>query len=238
MTAQSISPTPVIQELPTSTMTAVDQLLKDKPEAVQLKVLKLLKLTKIRENDVMFLVMLAIGQLEGLLEHSPKELAALFESWESLIFDRLKEAEKVAIKAQQTAIAQSVSDLIRKTDSQERKSFFRSVVPAFGLLTASIGIGVILGISVPVWLSGGYMSDTPRKLTFNEAEVLRWGMSAEGKYARDLIKWNPNLFPLTSPDCLSDVKALNVTMKVQGRDTIRGWCALWVIPSQKRQYSK
>lgn len=224
--------------MPQSTMTLLDQALEGKSDAIKLCVLRWLKTSKIRENDVMFIVMIAIGQLEAILETSPKELAQLFEAWESTIFGKLQEVERVAIKSQQTAIAHAVKDLIKKTDAQERKSFFRSVVPAFGLLGASIGIGVLLGISVPVWLQGGYTVDESRKLTFTEAEVLRWGMSAEGKYARNLMKWNSNLLPLTSPDCLSDVKKLNVTMKVQGKDTIRGWCALWVIPQNQREYSK
>jgi len=232
------SQTPSTNTNSDSTMTLLDQLLVDKSDAVKYAVLKILKTTQIRDNDVMFMVMIAIGQVEGLLIQSPKELASLFESWESSIFDKLKEVERVAIKSQQTAIAHAVRDLIKKTDFKQTLSFFKSVVPAFGLLVSTLGIGALLGMSVPVWLQGGYMTDKPRKLTLAEAETLQWGMSREGKFARDLTKWNPNLIPYNNSDCLKDVKRLNVTLKVQGKDTLKGWCAIWVLPPNQRQYLK
>jgi hypothetical protein len=87
-------------------MSLLDEVLEGKSNEFQLKVLKWAYKTGVSEDDILFLFMVAIGQLELILEESPKDLSNLFESWSQMLFDRLKETERIAVKSQQTAISQ------------------------------------------------------------------------------------------------------------------------------------
>ncbi len=74
----------------------------------------------------------------------------------------------------------------------------------------------------------------PRRLTLEQVETLRWAESQEGQLARNVIKWNAGL--LDNLDCLNDVKHLNVTLKVQGREAQSGFCVLWTQPPSQRRF--
>ena len=219
---------------PKKAMSLLDEALEGKNPEFQLKVLRWVYKTGVREDDVLFLVMVAIGQLQLILEESPKELNLLFEQWSEMLYDKLKDTEKVAVKSQQKAISQAVNELLAQTEGKQTRRIFSSILPAAGLLTVAISIGILLGMTVPPWLEGGYLPGKPRQLTVTEAEVLHWGMSKEGKLARNIMGWNAGI--LDSLECLKDVDKLNVTLEVQGRASKSGFCVLWVVPPQERQF--
>jgi hypothetical protein len=72
-------------------------------------------------------------------------------------------------------------------------------------------------------------------LTVTEVEDLRWLKSADGKLAKNLIRWNSGM--LENLNCLEDVERLNVTLEVQGKKAESGFCLLWVVPSQDRKFT-
>jgi len=43
---------------------------------------------------------------------------------------------------------------------------------------------------VLLWSQGGFVPGEAVHLTQEQAEALRWATSAEGKFARNLMKWN------------------------------------------------
>jgi hypothetical protein len=59
-------------------------------------------------------------------------------------------------------------------------------------------------------------------------------MSKEGKFARNLLKWNAG--SLDGLNCLKDAQDLPVTLKVQGRAAESGFCLLWVVPPENRSF--
>jgi len=71
-------------------------------------------------------------------------------------------------------------------------------------------------------------------LTQEQAETLRWATSAEGKFARNLMRWNSD--SLTDLECKKDVKRLGVTLEVAGRPATEGFCTIWVEPVEKRRF--
>jgi hypothetical protein len=177
--------------------------------------------------------MVAVGQLQFLLEQSPKDLRLLFEQWSEQLYDKLKDTERVAVKSQQAAISAAVRSLLQKTEWEQQTRWFTAVVPAAGLLVGALGVGILLGMAVPVWLQGGYVGPS-RRLTVAQTEALQWAMSQEGKLARNLMRWNAGM--LDSLECLEDAKRLKVTLKVQGRSAKSGFCVLWVVPPTQRQF--
>lgn len=214
-------------------VTLLDKVLEGKEPDFQARVLDIVARFGLKPTDPLFLIMVSVGQLQLLLEQSPKDLDALFNQWSEALYDKLQTAERAAVKGQQTAIAAAVKSLIQKTEWEGQSRLFSSVVPAAGLLSAAIGVGVLLGMSVPVWLQGGYVTQ-PRRLTLEQAEALRWAESQSGQLARNVMKWNAG--SLDNLDCLNDVKRLNVTLKVQGREAQSGFCVLWTQPPSQRKF--
>ena len=216
-------------------MSLLDEVLEGKSNEFQLKVLKWAYKTGVSEDDILFLFMVAIGQLELILEESPKDLSNLFESWSQMLFDRLKETERIAVKSQQTAIASAVDELIKKTAQKQSTRIFSSMLPAGGILALAISVGFLLGLTLPPWLQGGYTSRGDR-LTVTEAETLQWAMSKDGIFARNLLKWNSG--SLEKLNCLEDAQNLQVTLKVQGKEASYGHCLLWIVPFEQRRFIK
>ena len=71
-------------------------------------------------------------------------------------------------------------------------------------------------------------------LTLEEADLLAWAKSDEGELAKHLMDWNSGMFD--SLACTDEVKRLGVTLEVQGRPATYGFCTVWVVPPNKRQF--
>jgi len=219
----------------TSELGWLDELLVDKSPEFQAKVLRWTVRMNIKPKEPLFLTLVAIGQLQALLEDSPKDLSTLFDQWSEQLYDNLKEAERVAVKGQQTAISSAVATLLRKTQ-WEQATKLSAILPAAGLLTVAIGFGTLIGLGVSAWLRSQVDKDPtgPRQLTLEQAESLRWAESKEGKFARNLIRWNAG--SLDNLDCKNDVKRLGVTLEIQGRKATEGFCTIWVVSPEKRKF--
>ncbi|GJD19879.1 hypothetical protein RIVM261_048350 [Rivularia sp. IAM M-261] len=176
----------------------LNHLLEGKDADFQRRVLAITVEHGLSTNDPLFLVMLATGQLQVLLEDKPNELDNLFKRWSESIYDQLEKAKRTATCGQEIEIRKMVDRLIKHSESKER-SRLKVMIPALGLLSSAIGFGVLAGLAVPVWLAGGYAPVQPRKLTVAEVETLQWSNSPEGKLARRIMTWNSE--SLTNLNC-------------------------------------
>ncbi|BDA69978.1 hypothetical protein CAL7716_041440 [Calothrix sp. PCC 7716] len=176
----------------------LNRLLEGKNADFQRRVLAITVEHGLSTNDPLFLVMLATGQLQVLLEDKPNELDNLFKRWSESIYDQLEKAKRTATSGQEIEIRKMVDRLIKHSESKER-SRLKVMIPALGLLSSAIGFGVLAGLAVPIWLAGGYAPVQPRKLTVAEAETLQWSKSPEGKLARRIMTWNSE--SLTNLNC-------------------------------------
>ncbi len=176
----------------------LNRLLEGKDADFQRRVLAITVEHGLSTNDPLFLVMLATGQLQVLLEDKPNELDSLFKRWSESIYDQLEKAKRTATSGQEVEIRKMVDRLIKHSESKER-SRLKVMIPALGILSSAIGFGVLAGLAVPVWLAGGYAPVRPRKLTVAEVEILQWSLTPEGKLARDIMTWNSE--SLTNLNC-------------------------------------
>lgn len=176
----------------------LNRLLEGKDADFQRRVLAITVEHGLSTNDPLFLVMLATGQLQVLLEDKPNELDNLFKRWSESIYEQLEKAKRTATSGQEIEIRKMVDRLIKHSESKER-SRLKVMIPALGLLSSAIGFGVLAGLAVPIWLAGGYAPIKPRKLTVAEAETLHWSKSPEGKLARRIMTWNSE--SLTNLNC-------------------------------------
>ena len=81
---------------------------------------------------------------------------------------------------------------------------------------------------------GGFAPGKAVHLTQEQAEALRWATSAEGKFARNLMKWNAD--SLSNLECKKEVERLGVTLEVAGRPATSGFCTIWVDPPEQRMF--
>jgi hypothetical protein len=207
----------------------LNRLLEGKDADFQRRVLAVAVEHGLSTSDPLFLIMLATGQLQVLLEDKPNEFDRLFQRWSEAIYDHLEKAKRTAVSGQEVEIRKMVDRLIQHCESKER-SRLRVMLPAMGLLVVAIAFGVLAGLSVPVWLDGGYVAGKPKLLTVAEVENLRWLKSDRGKLARNIVTWNSE--SLSNLNCTNNSEQRAVVTK-EKRQHITGqsdYCLLRVKP--------
>ena len=210
------------------------QLLVGKDAEYQKRVLAVTVQYGLKTNDPLFLVMLAKGQLQVILEDKPKELSGLFDRWSEAIYERLEtakhsleEQKRISLKGLEIEINKTARTLMQQAQQQEQLRW-RTMLPVAGMLLAAIGVGVLLGMAVPVWLQGGYESGKPRSLTFTEVETLNWAKSPDGKLARNIVKWNSE--SLINLNCTTNQDQQSYIGKVREQGAVSNYCLLRVKP--------
>jgi hypothetical protein len=207
----------------------LNRLLEGKDADFQRRVLAIAVEHGLSTSDPLFLIMLATGQLQVLLEDKPNELDNLFKRWSEAIYDHLEKAKRTAVSGQEVEIRKMVDRLIQHCESKER-SRLRVMLPAMGLLVVAIAFGVLAGLSVPVWLDGGYVAGKPKLLTVAEVENLRWMKSDRGQLARNIITWNSE--SLSNLNCTNNSEQRAVVTKEKRQNMTRqsDYCLLRVKP--------
>ncbi|HBK99007.1 MAG TPA: hypothetical protein DD001_17640 [Microcoleaceae bacterium UBA10368] len=218
------------------TKSLLDIALDGQSEEYRRKVLELAFKGKIEPTDPIFLILLATGRLEVLIQESPKpeDFELAFNRWVGRINKTLASYERVAVEKQEGQIAEAVNSLVRQTELRKVATSAGSLVVAAGILLTTLGIGALMGWMGLLWSQGGFAPGEAVHLTQEQAEALRWATSAEGKFARNLMRWNSD--SLTDLECKKDVKRLGVTLEVAGKPATSGFCTIWVEPVEKRQF--
>lgn len=218
------------------TKSLLDIALEGQSEEYRRKVLELAFKGKIEPTDPIFLILLATGRLEVLIRESPKpeDFELAFTRWMERINKTLATYERVAVEKQEGQIASAVNSLVRQTQLTKVATSARSLVVAAGVLLTTLGVGALMGSMGVLWSQGGFAPGEAVHLTQEQAEALRWATSAEGKFARNLMKWNSD--SLTNLECKKDVRRLQVTLEVAGRAAMSGFCTIWVEPVEKRKF--
>lgn len=223
--------------------TLLDLAIRGKDDSFKARVWEIVVQTGIDPDDPAFLMLVATGRLEVLLEDSPKEMETMFDQWQMQLYDRLQTYEKVAIKGHQKAIAQTVSALIRRSEFERALHSVPSLIAAGVLLLITAGLGALVGIAGIGWHQASRPRDPtgPRQLTLEQAKALDWATSAEGLFARSLLNWNQDLLSRDRNGqlvCANEVKRLGVTLEMRpNRKATAGFCTLWVQPPNQREFA-
>lgn len=231
-----------VAKLPVHMNSALDHLLIGEPDHVKAKVLEVLMQYNLDSDDPAFILMAATGRLQALLEEKPKDLNALFEQWRDDVYrqvtdyrEGLKEYERTALEAQRTAIAQTVQALIRKTaiDQFMHQLSAASTIVAAVILTVAAGVGGGAGWMYAQWQRSRIEADPSgkRQLTLDEANTLKWAMSREGQFAREMMTWNQDLLIRNWQGrfaCEDQAKKLGVVLRSGEQKVDSGFCTLWI----------
>ena len=212
--------------------------LKGKSEDFKRRVLDFASRSGLSQDDPLFLVLVATGQLEAMLEDAPQTLQLLFKTWNRDLANNLEQVEQVAVERQKVAIARTAQALIHESLLREGRNIINSVFPATVIFFFIFSVGFIGGVSIPPWitgvLSGGYTKVQSSTLTWNELEAMKWGMSSEGKFARNLISWNRGY--LENGECIKDAQKLGVVLSQYNRKGKSGFCLIWAKPPHERKF--
>ncbi|MEO1433134.1 MAG: DUF6753 family protein [Cyanobacteria bacterium J06633_8] len=205
----------------------LNKLLEGKDADFQRRVLAVAVEHGLSTSDPLFLIMLSTGQLQILLEDKPSELDQLFKRWSEAIYEHLEKAKRTAVSGQEVEIRSMVNRLIKHCESKERSRLV-VMLPAIGLIVAAIGFGVLTGLSIPVWLGGGYASGKPKLLTVEQVESLRWLKSPQGRLARNIVTWNSE--SLSNLNCTNNPEQRAVVNNAKGKHINRksDYCLLRV----------
>jgi|GEM_PF-2290679 len=210
------------------------------------KVYELVVEMDIDPDDSLFLMLIATGRLEVLMEEYPAELGSLFDQWEERLYSELQaykegleKYERTAVRASEKAISKTVESLIRKASFDKFVHSFTvmSVGLAVALSLAAIGLGLGIGYRMRDDQAKAvkYAVDTPRKLTVDEFNALTWALSPDGIQAKNLLDWNKDL--LAGNACESQAQAMGLTLTLQGQKAQQGACVLWVRSIAERKLS-
>jgi hypothetical protein len=142
--------------------------------------------------------------------------------------------------SQKVAINRAANALIHESLLREGRSILYSVFPATIVFLLIFSVGFIAGISIPSWidgvLGGGYTKVQSTNLTWKELEAMKWAISSEGKFAKNLINWNRGY--LENGECLKDAQKLGVVLSQYNRKASSGFCTVWVTSIDKRRFEE
>ena len=211
-----------------ATSSLLEKLLDGRSEEFKRKVFQLVAQTGYSEGDPLFVILLATGTLQTLLNEKPVEIDEMFNRWFNSITKSMDLVEKEIVERQKEAIAKAAGDLIQKAERQEASRFFTSILPGAIAVSVVLIVGFVAGITVPPVLKGGYVAG--EKLTAEDVETLRWANSNDGKYARQLMSWNADYLKV----CARDVVEIPVKLQMGQREAKKGFCLLWIKPPEER----
>ena len=140
------------------TKSLLDIALEGQSEEYRRKVLELAFKGKIEPTDPIFLILLATGRLEVLIQESPKpeDFELAFTRWVGRINKTLATYERVAVEKQEGQIAEAVNSLVRQTELTKVAISVRSLVVAAGVLLTTLGVGALMGWMGLLWSQGGF----------------------------------------------------------------------------------
>lgn len=225
-------------DTPQTPQNLLAEALKGKSEEFKRRVLDFAMSCGLSPDDPLFLVLVATGQLEVMLQDAPETLQLLFKTWNRDLANNLEKVESVAVERQKVAIDRAAHALIHQAQLREGGRLLTAVFPACILLFFILSVGFMMGILIPPWitglLGGGYTSIQSTTLTWKELDAMKWGMSSEGKFARNLINWNRGY--LDNGECIKDAQRLGLVLSQYNRKAKSGFCTVWVTPPQQRKF--
>ena len=207
---------------------------RENPEFVK-KVAAIVQQTKLKPDDPLFLIITATSTLRVMLEEAPKNLEATYTACNQSVIDKLDAFESAAVKLTEKKVASILDNLIKKTQISKLQVQLQTALPIGLIFLITLGLGLVLGATFTRWHDSQIAKDPAgkRQLTLEEANALKWAMSQEGQFAKNLIEWNDSLL---NRECEEEIKTLGVTYRIGNRISVKGFCTIWVVPPSDRSF--
>ena len=223
-------------------------------EPLRMRIHRLMTEKKITPDDPTYDVLLGevmiAEELERLLSEAP---ASILRTLKTLQTERLvdsdrylKELQETAIKqqkanlkAQESAIAKSVTRLLQFTQARSELQTWKHVVlPMTVMVLILFGSGLVSGWFSAVTLlpkPSPIAPGQPVKLTQRQVEYLNILGKPEGQVAIDIVRYNPGKIE----ECLqSQASMLKSMVFIPALGKVEyGACVLWLVPTEQRRFS-
>ena len=223
-------------------------------EPLRVRIHRLMTEKKITPDDPTYDVLLGevmiAEELERLLSEAP---ASILRTLKTLQTERLvdsdrylKELQETAIKqqeanlkAQESAIAKSVTRLLQFTQARSELQTWKHVVlPMTVMVLILFGSGLASGWFSAVTLlpkPSPIAPGQPVKLTQRQVEYLNILGKPEGQVAIDIVRYNPGRIE----ECLqSQASMLKSMVFIPALGKVEyGACVLWLVPTEQRRFS-
>jgi len=223
-------------------------------EPLRVRIHRLMTEKKITPDDPTYDVLLdevmIAEELERLLSEAP---ASILRTLKTLQTERLvdsdrylKELQETAIKqqeanlkAQESAIAKSVTRLLQFTQARSELQTWKHVVlPMTMMVLILFGSGLASGWFSAVTLlpkPSPIAPGQPVKLTQRQVEYLNILGKPEGQVAIDIVRYNPGRIE----ECLqSQASMLKSMVFIPALGKVEyGACVLWLVPTEQRRFS-
>ena len=226
----------------------MDRVLEGKTDVLASKVIQLVMKYHINPNDPIFLILLAIGELELMMVDVPlliEQLSTEHETRLRVLFDKYfgsNDAEvehryQAALAVIRQQIAEAVTELIKTTRQEQFAgdiyTLGKMMLPALGAIVLSAGLGVVGTLQYHKLKTGALLGEG--KLTPQQYADLQWAQSAEGRQAKEIMSYNQGYVGKT---CKADAEAMGLSLNFGERKVTSGFCVLFVDPPSKRKYHK
>jgi hypothetical protein len=190
---------------------------------------------KMQPDDPLFLLLLANSSVQVLLEQAPGELQHTLEYANQQALDQVAGYEKAAKRGIERQIAESVKELMQKAGASKAQVTAKALIGAGAIAVGLLSLGLLGGWGFSQWRQSQVemAPGEPRQLTLADAEALEWATSPEGRYARQLMRWNEDLL---GGECQQQVQNLGVTIQMGTQKAKSGFCLIWTQPPEDREF--
>ncbi len=130
---------------------ALDELLEGKDDGFKYRVLNAIVQTGIKPSDPIFMLLAETVPFRLTIEDVPEAIDTVLKRWFAEVEKVHDTVEVDIVRRQETAIADAASNLVSENLEQAKNAirqekaedFFRSILPAAGVLTAAFFVGAI-----------------------------------------------------------------------------------------------
>lgn len=217
------------------TTTILEELLGSVDDKTEAQIRRIVSAFGIDENDALFLLLLSNSSVQVLLEQAPNGFRQTFEHAHQKVLDSIEQYEQAARRGIERQVSESVKELMQKASASKAQVTAKSLIVAGAIAVGLISFGLLGGWGYSQWRQAQVemAPGEARQLTLEEAEALRWAISSEGQYARQLLHWNEDLL---GGECQQQVDELGVTIQMGTRKAKSGFCLLWTHPPSEREF--
>jgi len=199
-------------------------------------ILRVVNQTGVQPDDPLFMLMVATGQLQGIVRQAPQNFKQTFEQAHQDILRKLDGYEQAARRGVEQQVAEAAKEAIAKAGKSKTQLGVMAIAAGAVVVLAAMGVGAVLGYG---WFrsSVSFASGDPTRLTVEQADALRWAQSPEGQYARDLMDWNESLL---GGECQQQVEGFvedeGLTIQIGTKTARSGFCLVWIEPPSEREF--
>lgn len=211
----------------------LEKLLQNQTTDTREKVLSVVHASGLRESDPIFLLMVANSTVQVLLEQAPNNLRQTFNDCLQKTRSEYQGYEQAALTGLKMEIAKAVNQVLTESTAKANQAknvvTYKSLIGAGAMMLAVLTIGGLCGLGSARWIA----QLDGRGLTDEEVKALSWARSKQGRFAYDLMQWNPDL---QGRQCQERVKELAVQMG--DRKATGGYCFVWIVPYKQRTFAR